>query len=146
MKKKYILGTLIVMILAIPVILYFMGKFEFSDKNTFLMRWENKIEIPKDAKIQEIFSDVGSFGEGKRLIKLTLNSNEPNNSIFDTKNKKNNLSIIDKEFVRNIINQSKTNIDVEKLKFVKTLDKDGDNLIITYNEDENIFYLFEKIV
>lgn len=76
MKKKKILSIIIISLITF-IITYFALSIINSDKNTFEDRWD--IELPRNTKVNKIYSDIGFFGEGYRIIKLETDENDVEN-------------------------------------------------------------------
>nr|WP_276939490.1 hypothetical protein [Helcococcus sueciensis] len=138
MKKKSIL--IIIVILFISLLLYIAGNIKYSDKNNFQDRWE--IELPKKWTVEEIYSDLGFTADGYRIIKLDTKGENLEKTI--NKNIKKRKTFPD--FINELIEKSKLNIDKDNLEYIGIIENlDGDTLGITYNDIDKCYYLFEDI-
>lgn len=136
MKKKSIL--IIIIILFISLLLYIAGNIKYSDKNNFQDRWE--IKLPKKWTVEEIYSDLGFTGDGYRIIKLEAKGENLEKEIKkDIKKEK-----VFSDFVDEILEKSK--LDIENLEYIGIIERlDGDILVLTYNDIDKCYYLFEDI-
>ena len=138
MKKKSIL--IIIVILFISLLLYIAGNIKYSDKKNFQDRWE--IELPNKWTVKEIYSDLGFTGDGDRIIKLDTKGENLEKTI--NKNIKKRKTFPD--FINELIEKSKLNIDKDNLEYIGIIENlDGDTLGITYNDIDKCYYLFEYI-
>lgn len=142
MKKKSIL--IIIVILFISLLLYIAGNIKYSDKNNFQDRWN--VKIPKNSTVKEIYSDVGFHGEGYRIIKLQTSQKNVEDTTFK---RGNDINIENRysNFVSKLLEKSKLKIQEDKLEFVGIQEKksEGGMLVITYNDMDKCYYLFENI-
>lgn len=138
MRKKSIL--IILVILLISLILYIAGNIKYSDKNNFQDRWD--IKLPKEWTVKEIYSDLGFTADGYRIIKLDTKGENLEKTI--NKNIKKRKTFPD--FINELIEKSKLNIDKDNLEYIGIIENlDGDTLGITYNGIDKCYYLFEDI-
>lgn len=151
---KIYFGTLVVLSLLFFV-LYGTGRIYFSPLNTLSSRWH--ITIPGGTKVEEYYSsDHGFHGDGYRIIALSCESDKARGSIFDLGSTNcspksvhgNDLRVINRVCSKVLSTQAiKGNIlTSDHALLVKSLNQFNNTLIITYNAEDNLYYLFEELI
>lgn len=142
MRKKKILSIIIIALITFFVT-YFALSIINSDKNTFEDRWD--IELPKNTKVNKIYSDIGFFGEGYRIIKLETDENDVEKLGFKFSNYQKGEERF-QELANQILEKSKLDTNKNDLQYIGTQEngQEARTLIFTYNEKENCYYLFEE--
>ncbi|MFM1539613.1 hypothetical protein [Helcococcus bovis] len=142
MKKRKLYCVLGVGI--IFIILFSIFTLKSNLKSNLIER--TGVKLPIDSKVTEVFSSRDSFlGDGNRLLKLITTSKKLEGT--DLIKKENNMiNHIEKDIVKRIITESKINLKLDKMQYLKTIEtsEKGYTLIIMYNTEEDIYYLFEN--
>ena len=136
-------------------VLYGTGRIYFSPLNTLSSRWH--ITIPEGTKVEEYYSsDHGFHGDGYRIIALSCESDKARGSIFDLGSTNcspksvhgNDLRVINRVCSKVLSTQAiKGNIlTSDHALLVKSLNQFNNTLIITYNAEDNLYYLFEELI
>lgn len=111
MKKKRKFIVIALLILLVPTLMYGINKLRTNERNIVEEKWG--IELTDNIKVEELYSSIGFFGEGNRILKAVSKDDKYDgtallNSTSDINQKR--KQYMDNE-IKRIVEDSKLKID-----------------------------------
>lgn len=132
---------LVIFILFASLVIFFLYKVHNAPRDGLKDRW--KIDLSNSVKVEEIYTNTGWFGEGSSVFKLS-NISKLENITQDNKYlKKTNTKLAD---INDLIFRFGIAVNIENIEILQDFYNDGDKLIICYDRENDVYYLFEEII
>lgn len=148
MKRKNIISIVLPIVVFIVIIAVFFIK-NNSDKRLLKSYWD--LDLPRNYNVEIIYeSERGFTGDGNRIYKVESKNNDEKVECFKCSNLEE--TDVEREVIDEILQESKMEdtIKVENLEFVESIKENEISatffrtLVISYDRENNVYYIFER--